>query len=76
VRSYEPLTTMGLTVLVASGVALAATGVGTPRDDTPRDDTLLGTNGPDQLDGRAGDDHIFSLRGRDTLHGSRDRTFF
>src|SRR5829696_5882755 len=62
------LAVMAVTLVVASGVALAVNRVGTPRDDTIR-----GTNGPDQIDGRAGDDDIFSLGGRDTLYGGKGR---
>ena len=54
------------TLLLASGVALAVT-----REGTPRDDTLRGTNGSDQIDGKAGDDYIDGRRGPDTLAGSR-----
>jgi len=57
-----------MALLLASGVALAVTRVGTPRDDI-----LRGTNGPDQIDGRAGNDDIFSLAGRDTLYGGKGR---
>ena len=60
------LAAMALALLLASGVALAVTKVGTPRDDT-----ISGTNGPDQIDGRAGDDDIFSRGGRDTLYGGK-----
>jgi Ca2+-binding RTX toxin-like protein len=63
-RTIVLLATMALTVLVASGVALAANKVGT---DGP--DTLTGTNGNDNLDGRGGQDNIFSLDGTDNLAG-------
>ena len=63
-RTIVLLTTMALTVLVASGVALAVNKVGT---DGP--DTLTGTNGNDNLDGRGGQDNIFSLDGTDNLAG-------
>jgi Ca2+-binding RTX toxin-like protein len=59
---------MALALLLASGVALAVTRVGTPRDDT-----LRGTDGPDQIDGRTGDDDIFSLGGSDTLYDGKGR---
>ena len=63
-RTIVLLATMALTVLVASGVALAVNKVGT---DGP--DTLTGTNGNDNLDGRGGQDNIFSLDGTDNLAG-------
>jgi Ca2+-binding RTX toxin-like protein len=56
--------TMALTLLVASGVALAVTRIGT---DGP--DRLMGTNGDDTLLGRGGNDRLFSLAGDDTLLG-------
>ena len=56
--------TMALVLLVASGVALAATRVGT---DGP--DHLKGTNGSDNLLGKGGNDRIFGLRGDDNLLG-------
>ena len=56
--------TMAFTLLVASGVALAVTRVGT---DSP--DHLKGTNGADNLLGKGGPDRIFGLRGNDNLLG-------
>ena len=63
-RSIVLLSTMALTLLVASGVASAVNKVGT---DGP--DTLTGTNGNDNLAGRGGQDNIFSLDGTDNLAG-------
>jgi Ca2+-binding RTX toxin-like protein len=63
-RTIVLFTTMALTALVASGVALAVTRIGT---DGP--DTLRGTNGDDNLLGKGGNDRLFSLNGRDTLLG-------
>jgi RTX calcium-binding nonapeptide repeat (4 copies) len=63
-RTILLLAAMVLTVLVASGVALAVTKIGT---DGP--DTLRGTNGDDNLIGKGGDDVLHSLNGRDTLLG-------
>ena len=63
-RTMLLLATMALTLLVASGVALAVTKIGT---DGP--DTLRGTNGADNLVGRGGNDRLFSLAGDDTLLG-------
>ena len=55
---------MALTLLVASGVALAITKIGTNGPDT-----LRGTNGDDNLIGKGGNDILLSLRGRDNLLG-------
>jgi Ca2+-binding RTX toxin-like protein len=64
-RTILMLVTMALTLLVASGVALAVTRIGT---DGP--DTLKGTNGDDNLVGLGGNDRIFGdLRGNDNLVG-------
>src|ERR671920_49473 len=63
-RTTVLLTTMALTLLVASGVALAVTKIGTNGPDT-----LRGTNGNDNLIGKGGNDRLFSLNGRDTLLG-------
>jgi Ca2+-binding RTX toxin-like protein len=63
-RAILLVATMALTVLMASGVALAVTKIGT---DGP--DTLKGTNGADNLIGKGGNDTLFSLRGRDNLLG-------
>ena len=63
-RTIVLLATMALTVLVASGVALAVTKIGT---DGP--DTLRGTNGDDNLIGKGGNDDLYALNGRDTLVG-------
>jgi hemolysin type calcium-binding protein len=59
---------MALTLLVASGVALAVTKIGT---DGP--DTLRGTNGSDNLEGRGGNDVLFALGGRDNLLGEKGK---
>ena len=63
-RTMLMLATMALTLLVASGVALAATRIGT---DGP--DTLRGTKGDDNLIGQGGNDTLLSLAGDDTLLG-------
>jgi Ca2+-binding RTX toxin-like protein len=63
-RTIVLLATMALTLLVASGVALAVNKIGT---DGP--DTLRGTNGDDNLIGKGGNDRLFALDGRDTLLG-------
>ena len=63
-RTIVLLSTMALTLLVASGVALAANKIGS---DGP--DTLRGTNGDDNLVGLGGNDRLFSLGGTDNLLG-------
>lgn len=55
---------MAVSLLVASGVALAVNKIGT---DGP--DTLRGTNGADNLLGKGGNDKLFALAGKDNLLG-------
>jgi Ca2+-binding RTX toxin-like protein len=59
-RAISLVVTMALTLLFASGVALAITDSGGPRDDS-----LIGTNAADRLYGGAGDDVILGLGGND-----------
>ena len=63
-RTILAVATMALTMLVASGVALAVTKIGTEGPDT-----LKGTNEADTLLGKNGNDRIFRLRGNDNLLG-------
>jgi Ca2+-binding RTX toxin-like protein len=63
-RTMLLVATMALTVLVASGVAMAVTRIGGPGPDT-----LRGTNKADNLLGEGGNDRIFGLRGNDNLLG-------
>jgi Ca2+-binding RTX toxin-like protein len=63
-RAISMVATMAMSLLVASGVALAVTKIGTNGPDT-----LRGTNGPDNLIGKGGNDELFSLAGDDTLLG-------
>ena len=63
-RTILLLASIALTLLVASGVALAINKIGT---DGP--DTLRGTNGADHLIGKSGNDILFALAGKDTLIG-------
>jgi Ca2+-binding RTX toxin-like protein len=63
-RTILLMATMALTLLVASGVALAVTRIGT---DGP--DTLRGTKGNDNLIGKGGNDKLLALAGNDTLLG-------
>jgi Ca2+-binding RTX toxin-like protein len=67
-RTILVMATMALTVLVASGVALAVNKIGTNGPDT-----LRGTNGADNLLGRGGNDDIFGLKGRDNLVGGEGK---
>ena len=67
-RGFLLLTTMALALVLASGVALAVTKIGT---DGP--DTLRGTNGADNLLGNGGNDDLFGLGGRDNQLGGRAR---
>src|SRR5918997_1034463 len=63
-RTILLLATMALTLLVASGVALAINKIGGPGPDT-----LRGTNEADNLLGRGGNDVLFGLAGSDNLLG-------
>jgi Ca2+-binding RTX toxin-like protein len=63
-RTVVLLATTVLSLLVASGVALALTKIGT---DGP--DMLIGTKGSDQLLGRGGTDWIDGLGGNDVISG-------
>ncbi len=59
------LTVIAATLIVASGVALAVTKIGTNGPDT-----LRGTNGDDNLLGKGGNDKLFGLGGTDNLLGA------
>jgi Ca2+-binding RTX toxin-like protein len=63
-RTMLLVSAMVLTLLMASGVALAVNKIGGPGPDT-----LRGTNGADNLLGQGGNDDIFGLGGRDNLLG-------
>ena len=63
-RTILLLATMAVTLLMASGVALAVNKIGTNGPDT-----LRGTNGADTLVGVGGNDELFALGGRDNLLG-------
>jgi Ca2+-binding RTX toxin-like protein len=67
-RTIVLLATMALTLLVASGVALAINKIGT---DGP--DTLRGTNGDDNLLGKGANDVLYALGGRDNLLGAEGK---
>jgi Ca2+-binding RTX toxin-like protein len=59
---------MAVSLLLASGVALAITKIGT---DGP--DTLRGTNGDDTLVGKGANDVLFALGGKDNLLGGEGK---
>src|SRR5829696_7818869 len=61
---------VALSLLVASGIALAVNKVGTQGRDF-----LKGTDGADHLVGKGEDDRIFSLAGKDTLIGGPGKDF-
>jgi Ca2+-binding RTX toxin-like protein len=67
-RTILLLATMALTLLVASGVALSVTKIGT---DSP--DVLWGTRGADQLLGKGGSDEIIGRAGQDVILGGPGR---
>jgi Ca2+-binding RTX toxin-like protein len=67
-RTILLLATMTLTLLVASGVALAVTKFGTNGPDT-----LQGTNKADNLLGRGGNDVLYAHAGRDNLLGGEGK---
>ena len=67
-RTILLLATTTLSVLVASGVALAVTKIGGPGPDT-----LRGTNGADHLVGKGGNDVLYTLGGRDNLLGGEGK---
>src|SRR5829696_1686877 len=67
-RTILMVATVALTVLVASGVALAVTKIGGPGPDT-----LRGTNRADNLLGRGGNDVLLGLGGSDNLLGEEGK---
>ena len=67
-RTILLVATMILTLLAASGVALAINKFGT---DGP--DTLRGTNGDDNLLGKGANDVLYALGGRDNLLGAEGK---
>ena len=74
-RTIMLLATMALTLLVASGVALAVNKIGTNGPDTLRgtkgNDRLEGRGGDDRLKGRKGDDKIFPGKGDDKVRAGK-----
>jgi Ca2+-binding RTX toxin-like protein len=69
-RTILMVATMALTLLVASGVALAVTKIGTNGLDL-----LRGTNGADTLIGKGDNDILLALAGDDTLLGGPGKDF-
>jgi Ca2+-binding RTX toxin-like protein len=73
------LASLGLAVLLASGVALATDMNGTDGPDklrgTNRDDTLVGKGGNDVLSGLGGRDQLLGGRGKDWLLSGTKRFF-
>jgi Ca2+-binding RTX toxin-like protein len=71
-RAILLLTTMLATLVVASGVALAAT-INCPNNGTcygnTSSDILIGTDGYNIMYAKAGDDQLYGLGGFDTLYG-------
>jgi Ca2+-binding RTX toxin-like protein len=59
---------MAVTLLLASGIALAVNKIGGPGPNT-----LRGTKGSDNLLGRGGNDQLFGRGGRDNLLGGRGK---
>src|SRR5215211_6056196 len=67
-RTMVMVATMALILLVASGMALAVTKIGTNGPDF-----LRGTNGDDSLIGKGGNDNLLGETGKDWLFGGTDR---
>jgi hypothetical protein len=73
-RTVLLLATTTLTLIVAGGIALAATDincavVGNPCNGTPEDDKITGTADAEIINGQAGNDEILALDAIDTLNG-------
>ena len=69
-RAILMVAAVALSLLVASGIALAVNKVGTQGRDF-----LKGTDGADHLVGKGEDDRIFSLSGKDNLIGGPGKDF-
>ena len=67
-RAVLLLAVIAFTIVVASGVALAATITGTADDET-----LIGTSYADTIRARGGDDVVRGLRGADRIYGGNGR---
>ena len=70
---------MAAVLVMASGVALAATIIGTPNDEilqgTNQDDTISARGGDDVVLGREGEDRLRGGTGEDSLYGGRGEDF-
>jgi hypothetical protein len=73
-RSIVLLATMALTLLVASGLALAVTKIGTEGRNflkgTDKTDNLIGQGETDLIFGLAGDDNLLGGSGKDIVQGN------
>jgi Ca2+-binding RTX toxin-like protein len=73
------LAAMAVAVVVASGVALAATSIGTANDEiltgTNQADTIRARGGDDVVLGREGADRLRGGNGEDSLYGGRGADF-
>jgi Ca2+-binding RTX toxin-like protein len=67
-RAISLVAMMAVSLLLASGVALAVTKIGTNGPDT-----LRGTNRADNLYGKDGNDVLFALAGKDNLLGGEGK---
>ena len=76
-RAILLVATVALTLLVASGVALAVNRVGTNGADvlkgTDGADNLVGLGGQDDLFGKGGSDNLVGGEGRDAVVGGNER---
>ena len=76
-RTMVMVATMALILLVASGMALAVTKIGTNGPDflrgTNGDDSLIGKGGNDKLFAWGGNDNLLGETGKDWLFGGTDR---
>jgi Ca2+-binding RTX toxin-like protein len=76
-RAILLVATVALTLLVASGVALAVNKVGTNGHDvlkgTDGDDNLLGLGGQDDIFGKDGSDNLVGGPGKDNVIGGDER---
>jgi Ca2+-binding RTX toxin-like protein len=70
-RTALLLATTALALIVAGGIALAATFTCTtnPCDGTTDDDVITGTVGAETINGKAGNDQVNGLDANDTLNG-------
>ena len=76
-RAILLVTMMAVSLVVASGVALAVTKIGTDGPDilqgTNKADNLLGKGGNDGLFGKGGSDNLLGQEGKDWVLGGNER---